>query len=153
MCAITRATIADAESIARLLAEAFASYRALYTPAGFAATTPTAEVIASRMHEGPTWISGSVATLSAIAKGKDLYLRSMAVHPRVRGRGIGAQLLEIAERFAHDHGYGDLVLSTTPFLDRAIALYEHYGFVRTVEPPDDLFGTPLFTMRKTIQTR
>src|SRR5207237_10626450 len=102
MCAITRATIADADSIARLLAEAFASYRALYTLAGFAATTPTAEVIASRMHEGPTWISGSVATLSAIAKRKDLYLRSMAVHPVARGRGIGAQLLEIAEQFARD---------------------------------------------------
>ena len=153
MCAITRATIADADSIARLLAEAFASYRALYTPAGFAATTPTAEVIASRMHEGPTWISGGVATLSAIAKGKDLYLRSMAVHPRARGRGIGAQLLEIAERFAHDHGYRDLVLSTTPFLDRAIALYERCGFVRTDEAPHELFGTPLFTMRKRIQTR
>ncbi|HEV8659305.1 MAG TPA: hypothetical protein VGS96_11840 [Thermoanaerobaculia bacterium] len=42
----------------------------------------------------------------------------------------------------------DLVLSTTPFLDRAIALYERCGFRRTDEPPHDRFGTPLFTMRK-----
>ena len=77
----------------------------------------------------------------------------MAVHPRVRGRGIGAQLLEIAEQFARDQRCRDLVLSTTPFLDHAIALYERRGFVRTDEAPHELFGTPLFTMRKRIQTR
>jgi len=41
-----------------------------------------------------------------------------------------------------------LFLSTTPFLSRAIALYERLGFIRTAEGPHDLFGTPLFTMEK-----
>jgi ribosomal protein S18 acetylase RimI-like enzyme len=101
------------------------------------------------MAEGPVWIvieeNAIVGTLGAIAKGDDLYLRSMAVSPRARGRKIGWHLLETASLFAGDR---DLVLSTTPFLDRAIALYERWGFRHTDEPPHDLFGTPLFTMRK-----
>src|SRR2546423_7205785 len=101
MCAITRATAADAASIARLLADAFEFYRPLYTPGGFAATTPRAEMIASRLGEGPTWICEGIATLGAVKKGDDLYLRSMAVAPRARGRQLGLRLLEVAEEFAH----------------------------------------------------
>jgi hypothetical protein len=40
------------------------------------------------------------------------------------------------------------VLSTTPFLDAAIALYERCGFRRTAGGPLELAGTPLFTMEK-----
>jgi len=147
------ATAADAETIARLLAEAFAFYYPLYTPAGFDATTPRADVIAARMAEGRTWIFDGVATLSAFPKGPDLYLRSMAVHPHARGRRLGTRLLEAAEEYARANGHRDLVLSTTPFLDHAIALYTRHGFIRTDEPPYELFGTPLFTMRKRIQIR
>jgi ribosomal protein S18 acetylase RimI-like enzyme len=41
-----------------------------------------------------------------------------------------------------------LFLSTTPFLDRAISLYERFGFQRNEEGLRELFGTPLFTMEK-----
>ena len=144
----SRATAADAGAIARLLAEAFAEYRPLYTPEAFAATTPDAQTIASRIAEGPTWIvrddMAIIGTLSAVEKRNDVYLHSMAVAPRARGRRIGERLLESAEAFARDR---DLVLSTTPFLHRAIALYERWGFRRTDAPPHDLHGTPLFTMR------
>jgi len=43
-----------------------------------------------------------------------------------------------------------VVLSTTPFLHPAIALYERCGFARTGEGPVDLAGTPLFTMTKAL---
>jgi ribosomal protein S18 acetylase RimI-like enzyme len=43
-----------------------------------------------------------------------------------------------------------MLLSTAPFLDRAIRLYERFGFRRTNEGPHDLFGTPLFSMEKVI---
>jgi hypothetical protein len=43
-----------------------------------------------------------------------------------------------------------LFLSTTPFLTHAIVLYEGLGFQRSNEGPHDLFGTPLFTMVKTL---
>jgi GNAT superfamily N-acetyltransferase len=151
MSSITRATAADAAAIAALLAAAFAEYRPFYSEGGYAATTPRADVIAQRIGEAPAWVFRDyvvAGTISALVRDDDLYLRSMAVHPLVRRKHIGAQLLEVAESFARDHGCRDLVLSTTPFLDRAIALYRRSGFVRTAEPPHDLFGTPLFTMRK-----
>jgi hypothetical protein len=40
------------------------------------------------------------------------------------------------------------VLSTTPFLNSAIRLYENFGFRRNEAEPHDLFGTPMFTMEK-----
>ena len=43
-----------------------------------------------------------------------------------------------------------VVLSTTPFLHPAIALYERCGFARTGEGPVDLAGTPLVTMTKAL---
>ena len=37
---------------------------------------------------------------------------------------------------------------TTPFLSSAIRLYEGFGFRRTNDGPQELLGTPLFTMKK-----
>src|SRR5271163_4006825 len=45
----------EAGLIARVLYESFAEYKSLYTPEGFAATTPNAEQILQRMNEGPVW--------------------------------------------------------------------------------------------------
>jgi GNAT superfamily N-acetyltransferase len=109
----------------------------------------------NRIDEGPVWVAlrdgAIVGTVSALPKGEALYVRSMAVLPTARGHGIGELLLERVESFALEHGYKRLFLSTTPFLDRAIRLYEHWGFRRSDEGPHDLFGTPLFTMVKTLE--
>jgi ribosomal protein S18 acetylase RimI-like enzyme len=72
----------------------------------------------------------------------------MGVHPKARGRKIGEKLLEYIEDFARKNDYKRLTLSTTPFLDRAIRLYEKFGFVR--EGTSNLFGTPLLTMKKNL---
>jgi len=56
----------------------------------------------------------------------------------------------VIEEYAKGNGCTKLVLSTTPFLDRAIRLYESLGFIRTDEGPYDLHGTPLFTMEKVL---
>ncbi|MDQ5823879.1 MAG: GNAT family N-acetyltransferase [Chloroflexota bacterium] len=144
----------DAPSIASVLAAAFAEYEPAYTPQAFSATTPTSEQILHRFHEGPVWVtlhdSSIVGTVAAVPKGERLYVRSMGVLPSARGMGIGGLLLRQVESFAIHQGYKSLFLSTTPFLDAAIALYEHFGFTRTSEGPHDLFGTPLFTMQKDV---
>lgn len=67
------------------------------------------------------------------------------------GRGIGTALLRHLERFANDAGITRVFLSTTPFLDEAIALYERFGFVRCDHPPHELHGTPLFTVEKLLR--
>jgi GNAT superfamily N-acetyltransferase len=142
----------DAIPIAALLFESFAEYRSLYTPAGFSATAITADQITKRIAEGPVWVAvlgeKIVGTVSIIRKGDSLYIRGMAVVPTARGQRTGEQLLRQVEEFAVPRNFTRLLLSTTPFLDRAIRLYEHFGFRRSAEAPHDLFGTPLFSMEK-----
>ena len=144
----------DASSIASVLHESFAEYKRSYTEEAFTATTPTSDQIQARMIEGPVWVAfhadAIVGTVSAVAKGEALYIRSMAVLPSARGRGIARLLLKHVEEFARIHGFERLILSTTPFLTGAIRLYEQSGFRRSSEGPHELYGTPLFTMAKTL---
>jgi GNAT superfamily N-acetyltransferase len=146
------AGIDEAATVAALLREAFAEFEPLYTAGAFAATTPTAEQLRARWAEGPVWIARladeALGTVAAVPEDQKLYTRSMAVVPTARGRGVGRLLLEEVEGFARQCGCTRLFLSTTPFLHRAIRLYKRFGFVRTSSGPEELQGTPLFTMEK-----
>ena len=147
----------DAPAIASVLSESFVEYKSSYTDRGFAATTPTRDQILNRMTEGPMWVAlhnnTVVGTVSALNRGEALYIRGMAVRPTARGRKIGELLLKQVESYAAAHECRSLVLSTTPFLARAIRLYEKFGYRRRGEGPRDLFGTPLFTMAKTLDSQ
>jgi len=151
---IRLATLEDAASISEILLQSFIEYKSKYTPDGFAATTPTVEQIKKRLTEGPVWVAlldGTlVATVSAVSHGDSLYVRGMAALPSARGHQIGKLLMDTVQDFAIARKCRRLYLSTTPFLFRAIALYERLGFIRTDEGPHDLHGTPLFTMERTL---
>ncbi len=140
----------DDAAIASLLYKTFLEYEAQYTPEGFAATVSTPALIRHRMNEGPVWVAlenaAIVGTVSAVLKDARLYIRGMAVDPLTRGKSIGRKLLASTQKYAVQMRCSCMFLSTTPFLSRAIRLYEHYGFHRSSEGPDSLFGTPLFTM-------
>ncbi|MGI8786901.1 MAG: GNAT family N-acetyltransferase [Pyrinomonadaceae bacterium] len=150
---IKRAKTCDAEAIAFILAEVFAAYESLYTAKAFAATTPPGDVIKARFAVGQTWLAllncETVGTVSAVPRGTDLYIRSMAILPKARGAKIGERMLEVIENYAIENDYKRLTLSTTPFLNRAIRLYENFGF--TPCGAGELFGTPLITMNKELQ--
>ncbi len=152
---IRRATVEDAEDIARLLEVAFRAFEPQYTHAAYAATVPPAHVLAARMNAGdPTWIATLdarvvVGTVSAVLRGDaGIYVRSMAVAPDMRGHGVGARLLESVESFAREQDARRLFLSTTPFLHSAIGLYTRTGFVHSSDGPHDLHGTAIITMEK-----
>ena len=151
---IRLANASDLPALAALIHEAFVEYRSLYTDGGFATTTPGAAQLARRMSEGPVWVVERdgvlLGTASVVSRGDDLYIRGMAVLPRSRGLRLGESLLKTIEEFARDHGHKRLTLSTTPFLSRAIRLYERFGFERRTDGPHELFGTPLFTMVKNL---
>jgi len=87
------------------------------------------------MNEGPVWVAveerAIIGTASAVGKAESLYIRGMAVLPSARGQKVGELLLLQIESFASAEGYKSLVLSTTPFLTRAIRLYERAGFRRS----------------------
>jgi putative acetyltransferase len=144
----------NAPAIASVLHESFAEYKALYTTRAFAATTPTIDETCQRLSEGPAWVAlknGTiVGTASAIQDGRALYIRGMAILPAERGQRIGELLVYEIARFARARSCERLLLSTTPFLTRAIRLYERVGFRIVSEGPRDLFGTSLFTMEKNL---
>lgn len=151
---VRRATTDDAAWVASVLRQAFAEYEPLYTEQGYAATTPGSAEIVARMAQGPLWVAVHkeqiVGTGSVVSRPEGIYIRGMAVIPSARGLGIGNRLLDEIQHFAAAQGCQRLFLSTTPFLDRAIRLYEAFGFRRTEDGPNDLFGTPLFTMEKMV---
>jgi ribosomal protein S18 acetylase RimI-like enzyme len=142
----------EAVAVASILKRSFAEYEMLYTPEGFRATTPDSDVVSKRMSEGPLWIASIdevlVGTGAAVAEGVSLYIRGMAVLPSARGNAVGESMLNHIQDHAVSSGCSRMFLSTTPFLTRAIRLYERFGFRRTADGPHDLFGTPLFTMEK-----
>jgi GNAT superfamily N-acetyltransferase len=144
----------DAAIITDILHAAFLAYKPQYTDGGFAATAPDPQKIRARMREGPIWIAlrarKAVGTVAAVRKGQSVYLRGMAVLPSARGSSTGLRLLEQVEQWTAAAGARRLFLSTTPFLHAAIRLYERSGFVRIDQGPEDLFGTPLFTMEKVL---
>ena len=114
----------DAEKIANVLLRSFDEYRSSYTSPAFDATTPCATTVLARLQEGPIWVAereGDVlGTVSAVRR----------------------------EDSTREASCRRVFLSTTPFLDRAIRLYEHRGVRRIDDGPHDLLGTPLFTMEK-----
>ena len=137
-----------------MLHESFLEFKPLYTDGGFAATTPGVEQVLVRMHEGPVWVAlrqgVMLGTVAAVVRDESVYIRSMAVLPAARGLGAGAKLLQQVEDWALSQRRPRLFLSTTPFLSSAIRLYERSGYRRTNDGLHDLFGTPLFTMEKTL---
>lgn len=144
----------DANAISKVLHDSFLEFESLYTPQGFAATTPDARQVFLRMQEGPLWVAISaedmLGTVAAVVKDESLYMRGMAVVPVARKLKIGTRLLAEIEAYAAEQGCGRIFLSTTPFLHAAIRFYERHGFRRLPESEHDLFGTPLFTMEKHI---
>jgi len=56
-------------------------------------------------------------------------LRKMYFVPRIRGRGLGRQVLERAVSHARRLGYKAIVLETISVLKEAIRLYTRFGFV------------------------
>ncbi len=153
---IRRAVAEDCAAIADVLYQSFVEFKRLYTEGGFAATAPAAAQVETRMREGPVWVALSdgviMGTVSIVTKGNSAYIRGMAVLPAMRGSGAGSRLLQQVEQWVADENIKRLFLSTTPFLDSALRLYEKSGFRRTDEGLHDLFGTPLFTMEKVIGT-
>ena len=153
---IRLATRADALAIADIILQSFLEYKSSYTDEAFVATCPSGTEVEHRLAEGPVWIAVEnetvVGTVSGVPDRKALLVRSLAVPPTSRGQGIGELLLDHVERYAYEHGYTRLVLSTTPFLTPAIRLYERFGFWRSSEGPRDRLGTPIFTMVKELKS-
>jgi GNAT superfamily N-acetyltransferase len=150
---IRKAKRRDAAAIESVLDESFLEYERAYTPEAFRITTPEKREIENRIKHWTVWVALHanviVGTVSAHPEGEALHIRSMAVRPSMRGRGIGKLLLQRVEKFASANRYKRLILNTTPFLASAIRLYERFGF-RPTGSERDWFGTTVSAMTKQV---
>lgn len=72
-----------------------------------------------------------MGTLAARTAGSELVLRSLAVVPAARVRGIGASLVHTAHLWARHAGLTSVGLETATFLAAAVRLYVALGFVQS----------------------
>jgi len=148
---IRRAKRRDAAAIELLIRESFREHEPAYTPEAFDLATPGKNEIEKRIRDWAVWVAVDanviVGTISAHSEGQALHIRSMAVHPSMRRRGIGKFLLMLVKDFGSANGYKRLILNTTPFMHSAVRLYEAFGFAFT-GTEQNWFGTRLRTMAK-----
>ncbi len=140
----------EALVISDLLYQSFSEYKLLYTERAFAATTLGIPELESRISKNVTWVGlydDTIAgTISLMPNGNGIFIKSVAVAPIARKKGLGKELMRHAEKIALKEGAHYLELTTTAFLLEAIRLYEFFGFRQNGR--DDLYGTPLIKMIK-----
>lgn len=68
--------------------------------------------------------------MSESVEGKDCYIEHIAVSPEVQGKGVGTQLLKVAEEFVHSKDYLDrLTLHVAMDNEGAINIYKKIGYI------------------------
>jgi ribosomal protein S18 acetylase RimI-like enzyme len=154
-CIVLRvAEFSDATAIAQLLHDAFVGYQHLYTKKAFAATVLGVYKIKERIYNKRTWVvlvDGVInATISLIPADDTLYIKSVAVAPDARRKGLGKGMMKHAENVAVKRKFRYMELTTTHFLSEAIKLYENFGFEHRGQK--DLYGTPLMRMVKDLKS-
>jgi len=55
-------------------------------------------------------------------------IHQLGVDPEFQGRGLGSELLRLAERWARDHGYKELALDTPQPAKNLVAFYRAHGY-------------------------
>lgn len=142
----------DAEGILECLRVAFEPYRAEYSAAGFDDTTLDRKSLRRRMRNMTVLVarddSGAViGTVAFSVQHGEGHLRGMAVRPEQQGRGVGKQLLRIAERMLLSQHCRRVTLDTTVPLQRAMRFYERSGY-RASGRVSEFFGMPLYQYEK-----
>lgn len=150
---IRLAEFTDATAIADLLVDSFAEYKDLYTKKAYAQTILGVYKIKERIFNKSTWVvlvdNIMSGTISLIQADNTLYIKSVAVAPAARRKGLAKAMLRHAERQAIKRRLKYLELTTTHFLIEAVKLYESFGFQQSGHK--DLYGTPLIRMIKLLQ--
>lgn len=90
-------------------------------------------LVAFPMHVDPTYVEKDpvLAPYSALEEDDSYYICGMALFPEHRGRGIGTELLSLAEAHARDRGFHKVSLIVFEQNTGARKLYERSGYRET----------------------
>jgi N-acetylglutamate synthase-like GNAT family acetyltransferase len=114
--------------------------------------TPLHLFVSSHTSREKIWIveqGGSIKGCIAVVKSneRNAQVRWFLLHPQVRGKGIGTQLISEAVRFAQEQKYDSVFLWTVSLLERANRLYKAMGFQLTEEKTHMVWGKELTEQR------
>ena len=129
MSRLRRAVPADSAALAAFQEDAYALNRTITGRTPIPLTWDYARVV----RDWECWLveqDGAIdAALLVEPRTDDLYLHSIAIHPRTRDRGLGNTLLRFAERRAATHAGGALRFITNQLLTRNVDWYLARGFI------------------------
>ncbi len=113
---------------------------------------PLAEFVIRQGPRERIWIvekAGLVMGSVALVKYSEeqAQLRWLLLHPKVRGRGIGRQLIKEVLDFTRLCGYSSIFLLTLDILPRAAALYNSFGFKITEERKTRIWGREMIEQK------
>lgn len=136
-----RARVDDAPRLAEIAVAAYSAYlsrlpegvRPAPMDANYKAAIESGEVCIA---EDEGQIAGR---LVLIPSENHLLLENIAVHPDFQGRGIGRQLLALAEDRAVDLGLRSIRLYTNEVMVENQRLYEHLDYIETDRRREDEF--------------
>jgi RimJ/RimL family protein N-acetyltransferase len=86
-------------------------------------------------------IEASITIDGIDATGKGAHLRWFIASDKMRGKGIGARLIDLAMDFCRQKGYHKVFLHTFNGLEPARHLYEKHAFTLVESRPGDQWGT------------
>jgi len=129
--AIRIATAADAPGVSECVQAAYRHYVArMGKPPGPMLDDYHAVIRDHDVHlvDGDDCIAGVVVLM---ARGEDLLLDNIAVHPLHQGERLGQALMDFAEARARERGHPDLDLYTNELMTENIAWYGRRGYLET----------------------
>lgn len=119
-----------------------------YTFEGYVAESLANFALSFDAREDCLWIAemdgkivGSIGIVGE--SNSEAQLRWFLVHPAMRGRGLGQDLLDKALQFCRDRGLKSVFLWTVSDLTVASHLYESTGFHRTEQRTHQIWGKTL----------
>jgi ribosomal protein S18 acetylase RimI-like enzyme len=107
---------------------------------------------AQAVQSGHAWVAANsqvVGFVILIPQPGYLLLENIAVLPAAQGRGVGAQLLALAEHEARSLGLGEVQLYTNEAMTENLAYYQRHGYTETGRAEQDGFRRVFFRKRLT----
>jgi len=144
---IRNATSSDADTIDRLCVEAYEEFRFRVGEINWPRLRETLSRTSELSREGELIVAEDSSGLLGVVlyvppgRARNAWLRTLAVAPQQRRRGIGRQLMrECIERARHDGAEG-IELTTADMMTVALPMYERMGFAKQLDL-GNRFGVP-----------